>query len=86
MKIVINTNYGGFSVPDELRVQLGVSPWDEVSRTNPLVIEWAQTLTGTDIAIVEIPDNVHWEVMDYDGAEWIIWSESPLHTARAREF
>lgn len=46
-------------------------------RTNPDLIEAVETLGKkaygqfASLAIVEIPDNVEWEIGEYDGTEWI---------------
>jgi hypothetical protein len=48
------------------------------NRTDPLLIECIETLgeaaaggNSAHIKIVEIPDDVEWELQDYDGTEWI---------------
>lgn len=54
--------------------------WTEDSpefRTNPMLIDVVETLgekANGDFAklkIIEIPDDVKWQIEDYDGVEWI---------------
>ena len=91
MKVVINRCYGGFSLSKAAYNYLGLE-WDgfgfayRYDRTNPKLIECLETIgcevaSGglADLKIVEIPDDVKWELEEYDGIEWIselpqIWS------------
>ena len=84
MKIVINTCYGGFSLSKEAYKFLGLE-WDGYGykysnddlRTDPKLIECIETLgyqaSGrfADLKVVEIPDDVEWEIDNYDGIETI---------------
>ena len=90
MKIVINTCYGGFGLSQEVYARLGIE-WDGFGYTNlprndPALIEVVESI-GTPAAagaysrlkIVEIPDDVEWEIDEYDGAETVhethrVWS------------
>lgn len=78
MKIVINTEYGGYTLSkkavDFLRTR-GVTP--ECKRNDPALIECV-TILGEEanesyskLKIVEIPDDVDWEIEEYDGKEWV---------------
>ena len=55
----------------------------DLERTDPKLIEvielglenaWASSLD-----VVEIPDGVHYKIQEYDGWEYLIWSESEIH-------
>lgn len=82
IKIVINRCHGGFSLSKEAYEYLGLE-WDGYGfkyggdRTNPKLIECIETLghkangTYSNLTIVEIPDDVEWEIDDYDGLEWV---------------
>lgn len=82
MKIVVNRRHGGYQLSKKAYDYLGI-PWDEYGfefsddRTNPKLIEVVETL-GKDanggfanLEVVEVPDDVDWEIHDYDGWETI---------------
>ena len=84
MKVVINKCFGGFSLSKEACDFLGLD-WnedrqayrDDDRRTDTKLIECVETLgykaSGTFAAlkIVEVPDDVNWEIDSYDGVETI---------------
>ena len=82
MKIVINKCYGGFGLSqkaiDWFKTK-GAEDTDSFyeDRSNPLLVECVEVLgpdSHTDyskLRVVEIPDDVEWEIKDYDGDEWI---------------
>ena len=84
MKIVINKCYGGFSLSKEAYEYLGLE-WDNYGyvysdyehRTNPKLVECVETLGEkangryAQLMIVEIPDDVEWEIDNYDGIETV---------------
>ena len=85
-KIVINTCYGGFGLSDEaiLRIRAakeatGEAIWvnERAIRSDPVVIKVVEDMgTSADgysaeLKVIEIPDDVEWEIEDYDGIEWI---------------
>lgn len=82
MKVVINKCYGGFSLSKKAYEYLGLA-WDGYgfkysgNRTDPKLVECVETLgdiaSGSlaKLKVVEIPDDVEWEIDDYDGVEWI---------------
>ena len=79
MLYVINANYGGFSVPDEVMNTLGCGRYafdysDDI-RTNEVLIAWVRehcNNVGNDLALINIPDNAtDWELNEYDGLESI---------------
>lgn len=82
MKVAINRCYGGFSLSEEAYKYLGLE-WDGYGyaysddRTNPKLIECIEALGDkasgncARVGIVKIPDDVAWEIADYDGDEWV---------------
>ena len=82
MKIVINKCYGGYSLSREAYEFLGLT-WDDYGyefnedRSNPKLVECVETLGESasgafaELKVVEIPDDVDWEIEDYDGVEWV---------------
>lgn len=86
MKIVINRCYGGWHLSEAqkelLKAEHQYSQEDE-HRTHPQLI--ASVEAGdqgghfAELTVVEIPDGVHYKVFEYDGYEYIIWSESPIN-------
>jgi hypothetical protein len=82
MKVVINTTYGGYSLSKEAYEELGIE-WDgygyefDKDRTNPNLIKVVEKLGDaangkyTQLKVVEIPDDVEWEIEEYDGLEWV---------------
>ena len=83
MKIVINACYGGFGLSKEAlalfneRSGTVVAYEDKIKRNDPILVEVVEQL-GEDAAdrfaelkVVEIPDDVEWQIEEYDGNEWI---------------
>lgn len=83
MKVVLNLDYGGFSLSKAAYEYLGL-PWDgygyaSFERNDPKLVECVETL-GTqkasglfaDLGIAEIPDDVDWEIEEYDGKERVV--------------
>ena len=81
MKIAINRCYGGFGLSDkalELYNTLSDAKADyafQIGRNNSILIQVIETL-GTEangrfskLSIVEIPDDVNWQIDEYDGME-----------------
>ena len=91
MKVVINTCFGGFSLSEEACAYLHITnpfTYDD-DRTNPALIECVEKLGNAangkyaKLKVVEIPDNIHWEIEYYDGIEHITeahrtWTEYGL--------
>lgn len=83
MKYIINSTYGGFTIPTEIMNYLNLnSQFDTIDdiRTDPYFIDWVQNncaklnLKGrkADLVVVEIPDNAtDWRLEEYDGLESI---------------
>lgn len=83
MKILINKCFGGFEFSDEFieeyTKRTGTSFYCiKEYRTANDIIELFEEMGSerssgelSELEIVEIPDDVEWEVHDYDGNEWI---------------
>ena len=81
MKVVINSCYGGFGLSDKaLDMYKQLSNKSEVraytlDRTDPILIQVVETLGAeangrfAKLRIIEIPDDVEWEITEYDGNE-----------------
>lgn len=84
MKYIINTTYGGFTIPTQVMEALNQkdNDWDNADiRTNPHFIHWVEHHSAklatkgrkSELAVVEIPDNAtDWRLEEYDGLESII--------------
>ena len=84
MKIVINKCYGGFGLSKEAYEYLGLA-WDghgyeyryHGNRADHKLVECVETLGDAangslaKLKVVEIPDDVEWEIEEYDGVEWV---------------
>ena len=78
MKVVINRCYGGFGLSEKAMEFLGVgSEWPDIARNDPKLVECVEKLgeeangTYAELKVVEIPDDVNWEIGEYDGLEWV---------------
>lgn len=84
MKVVINSCHGGFGLSaegKELYLKLTGTEFDEYApecnRAEPELVQVVETLgEGADdryaqLKVVEIPDNVDWDIQEYDGLEWV---------------
>lgn len=81
-KVVINTRFGGYSLSKEAYKFLGIE-WDgygfefDNDRTNPDLVRCVETLGKAadgrfaKLKVVKIPDDVEWEIDDYDGLETV---------------
>ena len=85
MKVVINRCFGGFGLSEEAYNYLGLE-WDgygykynsDEKRADPKLVECVETLgpgraSGrlAVLKVVEIPDDIYWEISEYDGMETI---------------
>ena len=83
MKVVINDCYGGFGLTDaalnEYKIRKGITDenfwYYNIPRDCPVLVEMVEQGDAggvySDLKIVEIPDDVNWEVVQYDGLEHI---------------
>lgn len=91
MKIIINNTWGAFDVSKEAQeycdINISETLFNNDLRTNERLIEFIERF-GSEKAsgefsllqIREIPDNVYYEIINYDGMEYILYSESPITT------
>lgn len=82
MKIAINKCYGGFGLSEKAYEFLGLE-WDGYGydfnndRTNENLIrcieELGEKANGrfAELKVIEIPDDVEFEIEEYDGFEWV---------------
>ena len=83
MKIIINTCYGGFGLSKEALALFNersgtVNTYDTgIPRNNPILVEIVEQLGEAadgghaELKVVEIPDDVKWQIEEYDGNEWV---------------
>ena len=85
MKVVINTDFGGFGLSDEalaLYAEKKGKPVDEVYDfdipRDDLVLVWVVEHLGlkangdyAELKVVEIPEGVDWFISNYDGIEHV---------------
>jgi len=86
MKIVINADYGGFGLSEkaleEYKRKANITDpdfyyWD-IPRNCPILIEMVEGVNIDEVnsrysalKVIEIPDDVEWQIEQYDGAEWV---------------
>lgn len=82
MEIVLNRCWGGFSLSEKACEVLGLdSPYDDVDRTDPRLIEMVRTWKAEEVnghssklAVVVLPfDTTDWTINDYDGMETVYY-------------
>jgi hypothetical protein len=77
MKIVINSDFGGFGVSEKVDSEMGYK-FNYSDRTNPQFVEIVERLgeeandCSSHLKVIEIPDNIEWEIFDFDGQETIV--------------
>lgn len=81
MKVVINTCFGGFRLSAEAMQRLGRPDGDywyyDHRRSDPdlvrVVEEMGEAANGrfARLRVVEVPDDVEWEIDEYDGTEHV---------------
>lgn len=82
-KIVINTCYGGFSLSSSAEARYteltntSDTYYRGIARDDPALIQTVEELGNAangpfaNLNIVEIPDDVNWEITEYDGYEYV---------------
>lgn len=93
-KIVINAYYGGFCLSDEALARIrelkgGISESEllkeELRRDDrdlvKVVEEMQKKACGnwSKLKVVEVPDDVEWEIQEYDGWEWVAEKHRTWH-------
>ena len=85
MKVVINRCYGGFGLSkmaeDLYKERKGITDpnwyYFDMTRDDPVLVEIVEQYgveadnSYSDLAVVEIPDDVQWHIEEYDGLEWV---------------
>ena len=83
MKIVINTRYGGFGLSKEALALFNersgaVVTYDfNIKRNDPILVEIVEQLGEAadgdfaELKVVKIPDDVQWQIEEFDGNDWI---------------
>ena len=85
MKIVINSCHGGFGLSEEamteFKTRKGITDpdfWEyDIDRDDPILVQLVEEMqTAVDsryseLKVVDIPDDVEWTIMEYDGLEWV---------------
>lgn len=77
MKIVIHRGYGRFHIPFAFYDEYCNSgnACTMITRTTPELIEWVERhpsdCSTRGLKVVDIPDDVEWEIEEKDGDEWV---------------
>ncbi len=86
MKVVINDCYGGFGLSDEgvaryaeiKGITLDKDLYHrDIARDDPALVALVEENRDeyesryASLKVVEIPDDVEWEIEEYDGKEWV---------------
>ena len=86
MKIVVNKDYGGFSLPHEYcdLCECGCYDFGMEERLDPDLIKIVEEgCDNPDLKVIEIPDSAtDWDISEYDGLESIVYVvDGKLHWA-----
>ena len=83
MKVVINGCYGGFGLSDaalkEYKIRKDITDpnfyYYDIPRDCPVLVEMVERgdvdSVYSDLKVVEIPDDVNWYIVEYDGLEHV---------------
>jgi hypothetical protein len=78
-KIVINDEFGGYRLSsgaiERLKAE-GITYPEDLERDDPRLVKVVEEMGQSASAyesfkIVEIPEDVEWQIEEYDGAEWV---------------
>lgn len=89
MKIVINVNYGGFSLPTEFCEKYHMNEYDDIERTDKRLINYIESHNNSvevycgRLVVEEIPDTAtDYMISEYDGAEEVYYVlDGKIHLA-----
>ena len=80
MRIVINVDFGGFSLPTEFCKKYNMNEYDDIERTDERLIKFVMSHKNSvkvycgRLVAEEIPDNAtDYMIFEYDGAESIYY-------------
>ena len=80
MKIVINVDYGGFSLPKEFCKKYGMDRFDDIERTDERLVKFVEShkngvkIQYGKLVVEEIPDTAtDYMIFEYDGAESVYY-------------
>lgn len=90
MKLIINKRFGGFSLSKEAQeMYRSLTTYyfdDDINeRTDVNLIKVVETLGEkangrfANLKVVELPDGAFYELNEYDGYEYVQWSETEIH-------
>jgi len=85
MKIVINSDYGGYSLSQDALIYMGIEDKYYPKRDDSNLVECVEFLKEkangkwANLKIVEIPDNIDWVIEEYDGKEWVAERHQTWH-------
>lgn len=75
MKLVINTPFGGFSLPKAFCEKYGFeSEYDDIERTDSRLIEYVEKNPYGDLKVIEVPNEAtDYIITEYDGSERVLY-------------
>lgn len=85
MKVVVNKCFGGFGLSSLAKAELGVQYKSDIPRNDPKLVEVVERLGSkandlcAELHVIEIPDDVEWQVEEYDGMEHIAEKHRTWH-------
>lgn len=85
VKVVINRDFGAFGLSEKaenLYYRLSEKSesdvrWYDIYRSDPILVQVVEDLGSeandewSNLKVVEIPDDVDWMILEYDGKEWV---------------
>ena len=85
MKVVINRCHGGFDLSDQAeqlyKERKGITDknwyYRDIPRNDPVLVQIVEELGDaadtrySELAAIDIPDDVEWTICEYDGLEWV---------------